>query len=572
MAAKQLSPGVLVSEIDLTTVVPAVQSTNGGFAGTFNWGPVDQITLVTSSSSLLNNFGRPDEASAVSFYTAANFLAYGNNLRIVRSVGSNSYNSQANTTGDNLIVKNKQQFQDRYLDENNENAYGAFIGRYAGDLGNSLRVEVCANTQNFSTWNYAGYFESAPDTSDYASELGGANDEMHIIVIDEDGLITGTANTVVEKFAFVSKAADANINGATNYYKQVIFNKSRYVYAIDPVDYNNSVATWGTNCANTTFYSPTSIQSSSLVSGADDAPTNAELELAWDLFANKNDIDVSLLLTGDADYELQQYIIDNIVDNPNKNEDSRRDCIVFVSPPKTAVVDAIGSETDNIETWLTNLNRSTSFAVADSGWKYQYDKYNKKYRWIPLNGDIAGLCVNTDKVRDPWFSPAGFNRGQIKNCIKLAWNPTKPERDIIYPLGVNPVCSFTGQGFVLYGDKTLLKKPSAFDRINVRRLFIVLEKAISNAAKFSLFEMNDEFTRAQFVALVTPYLRDIQGRHGIYDFRVVCDSSNNTPAVIDGNQFIGDIYIKPSRSINFIQLNFVAVGTGVDFTTIVGSV
>jgi phage tail sheath protein FI len=221
---------------------------------------------------------------------------------------------------------------------------------------------------------------------------------------------------------------------------------------------------------------------------------------------------------------------------------------------------------------LASLSRSSSYVVADSGWKYQLDKYNNTYRWIPLNADIAGLCVYTDTVRDPWFSPAGLNRGAIKNCIKLAWNPSKTFRDTLYAAGVNPVVSLPGQGTVLFGDKTLQSKPSAFDRINVRRLFIVLEKAISTAAQFSLFELNDEFTRAQFVSLVSPFLRDIQGRRGITDFKVVCDSTNNTGQVIDSNQFVGDIYIKPARSINFIQLNFVAVATGVDFTTIVGVV
>jgi phage tail sheath protein FI len=220
---------------------------------------------------------------------------------------------------------------------------------------------------------------------------------------------------------------------------------------------------------------------------------------------------------------------------------------------------------------LTTLSRSSSYVVADSGWKYQFDKYNNTYRWIPLNGDIAGLCVYTDNIRDPWFSPAGFNRGAIKNCIKLAWNPNKSFRDTLYAAGVNPVVSFPGQGTVLFGDKTLLNKPSAFDRINVRRLFITLEKAIAQAAKFSMFELNDEFTRAQFIALVSPFLRDIQGRRGLTDFRVVCDSTNNTQQVIDSNQFVGDIYLKPARSVNYIQLNFIAVGTGVDFVTIVGA-
>jgi phage tail sheath protein FI len=206
----------------------------------------------------------------------------------------------------------------------------------------------------------------------------------------------------------------------------------------------------------------------------------------------------------------------------------------------------------------------------DSGWKYQYDKYNDTYRWVPLNADIAGLCVRTDTTRDPWFSPAGVNRGQIRNIVKLSFNPTPGERDTLYKNGVNPVVAFPGEGTILYGDKTMQGRSSAFDRINVRRLFIVLEKAISQASRQSLFEFNDEFTRAQFVALVEPFLRDVQGRRGIYDFRVVCDETNNPPSVIDRNEFVGDIYVKPARSINFIQLNFVAVRSGVAFDEIVG--
>jgi phage tail sheath protein FI len=274
-------------------------------------------------------------------------------------------------------------------------------------------------------------------------------------------------------------------------------------------------------------------------------------------------VDISLVLTAGNDVTVQQYVIDNIVN-------SRMDCVAFLSPPQSAVVNQAGNESANIITWLGSLARSTSYAVVDSGWKYMYDKYNQTYRWIPLNGDIAGLCVYTDSVRDPWYSPAGFNRGAIKNVVRLAWNPSKTFRDVLYSNGVNPVVTFPGNGTVLFGDKTLQAKPSAFDRINVRRLFIVLEKAISLAAKYSLFEFNDDFTRAQFVAMVTPFLREVQGRRGITDFQVVCDTTNNTGQVIDSNQFVGDIYIKPARSINFIQLNFVAVATGVDFSTIIG--
>jgi hypothetical protein len=300
-----------------------------------------------------------------------------------------------------------------------------------------------------------------------------------------------------------------------------------------------------------------------MANGSDAAPTAGSYETAFGEFSNGDEVDVSLVITGDAPVVTQQWVIDNVAN-------TRKDCIAFVSPPSANVVNQSGSEVTNITAWTAALARSTSYAVADSGWKYMFDKYNNVYRWVPLNGDIAGLCVYTDSVRDPWYSPAGYNRGNLKNVVKLAWNPTKAERDSLYILGINPVATFPGQGTVLFGDKTLLSKPSAFDRINVRRLFIVLEKAIAQASKFSMFEFNDDFTRAQFVALVTPFLRDIQGRRGIYDFRVVCDTTNNTSQVIDSNQFVGDIYVKPARAINFIQLNFVAVRTGVDFTEVVG--
>jgi hypothetical protein len=560
--AFQLSPGVNVSEVDLTTVVPSVLTTAGAIAGTFAWGPADKVILIDNELSLIDIFRKPDSNSAVSFFTASSFLSYGNNLSVVRSVGAAAFNATSNTAG--IQIKNSDVFESTLFSSNTANFYGSFVGRYAGVLGNSLAVSVCANTSAFSTWTYKSLFTSAPGTSDYVTAAGGTNDEMHIVVVDADGLFTGAQGSVLETYGFVSKAADAALNGSTNYYKQVIFNQSRYVYATDPVDYSNTALNWG-RTANTNFVSTNSNITVNLAGGSDTVPTDGNLQSSYDLFANKDVIDISLILSGGASPAVQQYIIDNIAN-------SRKDCVAFLSPPSSAVVNNLNNEVSGIQTYLTALARSSSYAVVDSGWKYMYDKYNNVYRYIPLNGDIAGLCVNTDTIRDPWFSPAGLNRGQIKNAIKLSWNPNKTQRDVLYSAGVNPVVSFPGQGIILFGDKTLQSKPSAFDRINVRRLFIVLEKAIARAAEFSLFEFNDEFTRAQFVALVTPYLRDVQGRRGITDFRVVCDTTNNTPQVIDTNRFVGDIYIKPARSINYIQLNFVAVGTGVDFATIVGAV
>ena len=571
--AIQLSPGVNVSEIDLTTIVPSVSTSAGAFAGYFTWGPVNKTILTDSEITVVNRFGEPDSNSYVSFFTAASFLAYGNNLTIARAVGANSLNADANTSSPNVQIANEDIFQASYLTTPQNNTYGAFVARYPGALGNSLAVSVFANsnTSLFNSWAYAGAFSSAPSTSPYTAAAGGSHDEMHVVVVDAGGLFTGTKGTVLETYPFVSAARDANQNGQTNYYKQVIFNNSKYVYAVDPVDYANTSATWGQAAANTTFAQLVGAGNASVTfaGGTDDVGTTANLQNAYALFTNKDNIDISLVLTPGitdsiTDVTITQYIIDNIVN-------ARADCVAFISPPSPAVVNQAGNETTNIQTWLNSLSRSTSYAFVDSGWKYMYDKYNQTYRWVPLCGDTAGLCVYTDTVRDPWWSPAGFNRGAIKNVVKLAWNPNKTYRDTLYQAGVNSVVSFPGNGTVLFGDKTLQAKPSAFDRINVRRLFIVLEKAIAKAAQYSLFEFNDEFTRAQFVALVTPFLRDIQGRRGIYDFKVVCDTTNNTGQVIDSNRFVGDIYIKPARSINFIQLNFVAVATGVDFTTIVGA-
>ena len=570
--AFSISPGVTVSEVDLTTVVPSTLTTAGALAGNFVWGPAYTRITVPDEITLVNTFGQPDSNTYQSFFTAASFLAYGNNLKVVRALGPNSKNSDANTTNTNVVVNNKQSFEYSYLNNlSNGNQLGAFIGRYAGALGNSIAVSTIdagAGAAAFATWNVnnigvSTLFNGLPGTSVAASAAGASNDEIHIVVVDAGGLFTGTKGAVLETFQYLSKAYDGtDANGNSNYYKNYIFNNSQYIYAVDPVDYNNTVATWGKIMANTAFATSTTPQTVTLSGGADDTPVDANTITAMSRFASTEDTDISFILTGNSSITVQQTAIDTAI--------GRKDCLAFVSPPSSAVINQNGSEASNIQTWNTSLNRSTSYAVADSGWKYMFDKYNNVYRYVPLNGDIAGLCVNTDSVRDPWWSPAGFNRGNIKNAVRLAWNPNKTYRDQLYVLGINPVVSFPGQGIVLFGDKTLQSKPSAFDRINVRRLFIVLEKAIAKASQYALFEFNDSFTQAQFVALVTPYLRDVQGRRGITDFKVVCDSTNNTPQVVDSNQFVGDIYIKPARSINFIQLNFVAVRTGVAFTEVVG--
>jgi phage tail sheath protein FI len=350
-----------------------------------------------------------------------------------------------------------------------------------------------------------------------------------------------------------------NDDGTSNYWVNVLNEKSKYVYAIGSAVGSN----WGNTAYNTAFTDGGNTSfTNALVGGADGRPTDGDIQNAYDLFKPVDSITVSLLMTGGHSQGVSEYVIQNIAE-------VRKDCVAFVSPLMADVVDNSGHEATDIVSYRNDFNAS-SYAVMDSAWKKQYDKYNNVDSWVPLNGDIAGLCARTDYTNDAWFSPAGLNRGLIKNVVKLSWNPQQAERDTLYSNSVNPVVTFKGTGTVLYGDKTLTNKPSAFDRINVRRLFIVLETTISKAAKYSLFEFNDDFTRSQFVSLVEPFLRDVKGRRGIYDYKVVCDNTNNTPQVIDSNQFVGDIYIKPARSINFIQLNFIAVGTGVDFTQVIG--
>ena len=484
------------------------------------------------------------------------------------------------TTGDLIKIGNSdvgiQLMQVANTTTNGSNSIITFTGR------SKLAANVVGNTTINSNlnrrWQYSTVVGSAPGVSDYQAQYGNSAlvDQIHVVVIDNKGVFTGTPGTVLETFAGLSRGVDnLTTGGASNYYVNVINDSSRYVWWANDRNTASSGLTSGlTASTNNVPYS------ANFAFGTDgyteaDAPL-ATLATGYDMFASAEDIDVSLVMQGKPggggstvvngqtveDFNLANYIIDNICE-------TRKDCIALISPPDSLIKSNAGNEATAIVDWRGAIHDS-SYAVMDSGYKYQYDRYNDVYRWIPMNGDVAGLCVRTDNTRDPWWSPAGFNRGQIKNLVKLRFNPSKADRDLMYPKGVNPVVTFPGQGTVLFGDKTCQTKPSAFDHINVRRLFIVLEKAIATAAKFFLFEFNDDFTRAQFKALVNPYLRDIQGRRGITDFLVVCDGTNNTAEVIDGNRFVGDIYIKPARSINYIQLNFVAVRTGVQFSEVVG--
>ena len=550
--AFQLSPGVQVTERDLTSVVPAVGTSIGGTAGEFGWGPANQVVSISSENELVSVFGKPstDATKNRNWFAAASFLAYTGSLKVVRGLDTSAALNAGSTAG--ILIENEDKFNALSSPAN-----GMFAAKYPGVLGNSLKVSM-ADSASFAAWAYKTQFDYAPTATVYGAAKGASVDEMHIIVIDEDGDITGTAGTVLEKFAGVSKAADATDSvGQSNYYGSVLNNRSRYIWLTNqPAAVANN---WGTIASGVTFTSDATAGelTVSLTGGANGTIDDADRQTAFALFANDELVDVNLIFVGDSSAAVGDYVIDNVAE-------IRKDCMVFVSPAYASVVDNIGSESTSIIAEIASYTRS-SFAVFDSGYKYMYNRYNDSYVWVPCNGDIAGLCAATDASADPWFSPAGYNRGAIKNAVKLAYSPNKTDRDSLYKAGVNPVVGFPGSGIVLFGDKTLLEKPSAFDRINVRRLFITLEKAIATAAKFQLFEFNDAFTRAQFKNLVEPFLRDVQGRRGIYDFRVVCDETNNGSQVVDTNQFVADIFIQPAKSINFIQLNFIATRTGIAF-------
>jgi len=774
-----VSPGVQINEFDISTIIPAVSVSSGAIGGLFMWGPLNERVLIDSETTLVQKFFIPTNYNPETWFTAADFLGYGNSLYVARagditgntvtvSAGNTSVNALTNgsnailftaTSGLNLqvgqvlfnvanlsatftqlnptitsinstaailsapvtsanVAQTAITFRDPILFSAvaqetitptinwgnqtvaNNFAYYAdltpfdttvlWIARYPGSLGSSLRISVCdsynqfnstisasgpntyvnatassiaavtgnnqliftvvnSNTANITTyaanvyayataaagqfgvndlvqvgnsqigvqylqitsvgaisntsngtaftssqftlttntayrlaanisstsinryWEFYNQTKIAPSQSPFVTNFGNttANDELHVVVVDENGAFTGTPQTVLEVYTNLSRATDAeNVDGTTNYYATVINQQSNFVW------WGNDRATAVSNTSPYVVSSTATVPLKASFYGGADGPNEdlvplSVLTFAYDQFASAEDVDVSLIMQGKARgssidnfTDLGEYIIQNICQQ-------RKDCIAFISPDMTDVVNQYGNEAANI-VQFRNFMTSTSYGVIDTGYKYQYDRYNNVYRWIPLNGDIAGLCTRTDTTNDPWWSPAGFNRGQINNVVKLAYNPSQTDRDFLYTNGVNPVVTFPGQGTVLFGDKTMLARPSAFDRINVRRLFIVLEKAIATAAKFLLFEFNDSFTQATFKNMVNPYLRQIQGMRGITDFLVVCDSTNNTPTVVDANQFVGDIYIKPARSINFINLNFVAVPTGVAFSEVVG--
>lgn len=637
MANQRISPSVEISERDLTITTPGVAVSTGAFVGEFAWGPVNDVTQISNEAVLVSRFGKPNNTTFASFYSAKNFLDYSNNLMVVRASTAGQLNAVA--TGSAVKIGNSNTYETSYM--NGEASVGMFAAKYPGVIGNSLKVSLAdaatysrtltgtvavssgaatltgTGTQftselavgsyvtltvggsvvtkqvtgitsdtaatvasNYAAagtgltavakWEYADLFNAAPVDSNRAIAMGASKDGLHAVVVDEDGLFSGVAGTVLETFDNISKAADAmRFDGTSGYYKTVL-NNSAYVWWMDHPDTADVTATGsdfgGVVVAATAFKNLKKPATRSLSGGVDGtSATTGEMQAAWDLFKATEQIEVSLLITGKASLAVQQYVIQNIAE-------TRLDCVAFVSPVNASTgAPIIGDTAESLEaiiSWYNTINVSSSYGVADSGFKYQYDKYNDVYRWVPMNADVAGLCARTDFVADSWYSPAGLNRGQIKNVTRLAYNPDKAARDELFKRNINPVVAFPGEGTVLFGDKTMLRRPSAFDAINVRRLFIVLEKSIAQASKYYLFEQNTELTRQLFAGTISPLLRDVRGRQGITDFYVDVGPTVNTPDTIDAGELRANIFIKPVRSIRFISLQFVAVRTGATFTEI----
>lgn len=625
--AYQVSPGIVSREWDLSTVVPGTSTVEGAIVIDSVWGPVNEIKLIGSELELIDMFGKPNQNNFVDFFTGASFLSYADSLRVVRA-NANSNTAVSSTGG--VRIPTKTYYEETYLD--GSGSVGSWAAKWPGSLGNSLKVSSCPSANAFSAtqsltanvtsgntqivfsaalstdtvrvpvigdyinigattgdllvtnvsgsvvtvntaptvnltantvvskWRYADEFDAAPGTSDWVSYRSGSNDEMHVIVIDEDGQFTGVPGTILEKFPFVSKASDAQKStGDSNYYVNVMKDTSKYIWWMD---HQTGGTNWGTVSSGTTFTAVNSTEYSSLAYGGDSSPTDAQKILAYDKFVEEDQLDIAFVMTAAHSATVVTHVIQSICE-------VRGDCVAFVSPRKSDVVNNSGSEATSIGSYGDSLPSST-YAFMTDNWKYMFDKYNNTYRWIPDNGDVAGIASRSHTNRDPWYSFAGYNRGIVKNAIKMAWKSNKTTRDYLYKKGINSIITETGEGFVLLGDKTKVTKPSAFDRINVRFLFIVLKKSISKAAKYTLFELNNRFTRAQFVAMVEPFMRNVRARHGVDRFTVVCDESNNTGDVISRNEFVGDIYVVPAYSINYITLNFVAVGPDVAFNEVVG--
>jgi len=577
------SPAVVVKEIDLTGGVPNVQSTTGAIVGNFRWGPAEKRVSVDNEATLVDTFATPDSANTVDFHSAQYFLRYSSSLQVVREVTSAALNSRAtsgqlatdsNGTLPTELIKNHDDFdaQKSALDSDSH----TFIAKWPGTLGNSLEVQICPSDSDnalFGTWAYRNNFDKKPTTSTFASNRNASHDEVHVVVVDKEGKFTGTRGEVLETFPFLSVGRNAkNTDGTTNYAVDVINERSEYVWMVD-FDSDHLAAGASTDVdSGDNFQINRLIKTFTFDKGANSGPLGTtEFLSGFDLFEDKDQVEVDFLIApGMTSTTDQTTVVNDLVATAQQ---TRKDCVVVSSPARDDIVNLTSAATINTNIIATaDTFTNSSYLVVDGNYLKVYDKYNDQYINIPAASSTAGIMAATDLNRAAWFSPAGSRRGQYLGITSLAYSPNKSQRDALYRADINPIANIPGQGTILFGDKTALGRPSAFDRINVRRLFLILERAIGRAAQQVMFEFNDEFTRAEFVNIVEPVLREVKGRRGITDFRVVCDETNNTAAVVDRNEFIANIFIKPARSINYVTLNFVAVRTGVDFEEVVGTV
>ena len=565
------SPAVVIKEVDASASIQTAATTVGGSVGNFRWGPVNTPITISNETELASTFGNPDDTHSVDFHSVAYYLRYADNLKVVRASNATAENAHDDdATGTDPSISSLSDWESQISARDSDKH--TFIAKWPGALGNSLKVEVCpasaANTA-FNAWTHKTNFDAAPGTSTYASARSGQYDEAHVAVIDEDGVF-GDIGTVLEVFPFVSVASDAkNVDGGTNYIKDVINNGSSYVWMAGFGTTGSKFDSAAGSPAASINASNTTLTSIALNNGVDAAAMTAgNYMTAFDELEDADTVDVDILfvpsMTDDSD---QATLVNDVV----ATAEARKDCVVAASPPREAIVGVNSGATMNTNV-IADANSYTfsNYLVVDNNFLKVYDKYNDRYIQIPAASSTAGIMAATDNNAAPWVSPAGTRRGNYLGITSVAYSPTKAQRDELYKAGINPVANIPGQGVLLYGDKTHVTKPSAFSRINVRRLFVTLEKAIGDFAKQSLFELNDEFTRAEFVNNVEPLLREVKGRRGITDFKVVCDETNNTPSVVDRNEFVATIFIKPARSINFITLNFVATRSGADFEEVVG--
>jgi hypothetical protein len=626
MTTFSLSPSVDYQEQDQTGYIPPVGTSAGAFSGSFQWGPVMYPVNVQSPTQLKTVFYQPNDNTAVSYFSAENFLQYSANLNVVRTVGLLAKNATAAGVGQ--LIQNLDDYTANF--STGVGSYGGFAAKYAGALGNGLFVSICDST-NFSKplagtittaigsdavtgvgttftsqlvvgdilttstgaiigtvetvssdtaavlvssanmavvagsaiakWQFYSLFATAPSTTAYTAALGGSLDEIHVVVQDTNGYFSSAPGTILETYPYLSVASDAiSSNGSNAYYKTVINGASKYVWWMK---HPTAGANWGGLAQGTAFATLTHPENSTMSGGvSDDILTDAMGVAGYSLFANANEIDVNLIITGGASPTVSNSVISNVAM-------VRLDCIPFISPQLSDVYNNAGSEAQAIIA-TRSLFPSTDRGFMDSGWKYQFDRYNGVYRWIPLNGDTAGLAAQCDATNAVWYSFAGYNRGQYKNVTKLAYNPSKTDRDMLFPMNINPVITEKGQGTILLGDKTLLARPSDFDAINVRRLFDFIEKAIATASKYKLFEFNNPSTRSSWLSAINAFMRTVQGGNGVVAFKAYCDGTNNGPDVINVKGFVGQLSVQPSLAIRNISLTFVAVPAGVSFTEIVG--